>query len=74
MSKRMEGYRIYHGSGVSHDAWSKTLTGAKREASREMTHGGGSVSVVNVRTGEVWTREFWSRLSRYGWTGWKRSV
>ena len=68
----MSRFTIKHASGVINKAKAKTLTGAKREASQEMTHGGGSVSVTDRETGEVWQREFWQNLNRFGWGPWKR--
>lgn len=57
-------------SGVEVDATAKTLTGAKREASRWMSFGGGSVYVV-VDGRDVCVREFWQNGNRFGWKKWK---
>lgn len=62
--------KIKHESGVTNVAKSTTLTGAKREATKTMTHGGGSVYVC-MPDGTVYGRIFWSSLSRFGWSKWQ---
>jgi hypothetical protein len=61
---------IEHASGVVNNVNATTLLGAKREASREMTYGGGSV-YLNF-DGETWKREFWQNLNRFGWSKWRK--
>lgn len=65
-------YLINHASGASNCAEAATLLGAKREASGQMTFGGKSVSVVNTKTKEIWRREFWQELNRFGWEKWTK--
>jgi hypothetical protein len=61
---------IRHDSGIVNTVRSRTLLGAKREASREMTYGGGSVTLYY--DGEVWHRELWTSGHSFGWGGWTR--
>jgi hypothetical protein len=65
-------YQINHESGVSNRADARTLTGAKREASSQMTYGGGSVEVVDIVTGDVWRREMWQSGHSFGWSRWTK--
>ena len=61
---------IKHESDVTYVAKSTTLAGAKREATKDMTHGGGSVYVC-MPDGTMYGRIFWSSLSRFGWGKWQ---
>lgn len=67
---REKQYQLRSGSGVVVDADAKTLTGAKREATRWMTHGGGAVYVLEDGR-EVCFRPFWESGSRFGWDKWR---
>ena len=62
--------KIKHGSGATYAAKSTNLTGAKREATKSMTYGGGSVYVC-MPDGVVYGRLFWSSLNRFGWSKWQ---
>ena len=58
-------------SGVQVPADSTTIAGAKREASRWMSFGGGSVAVLDAATKEpLCVRPFWQHLNRFGWDAW----
>lgn len=61
---------IEHESGVINSVNAKTLIGAKREATKEMSFGGGSVTLYF--NGEIWTREFWSGVRNFGWNKWEK--
>lgn len=63
-------YTIHHQSGVITTSTAKTLAGAKREASKDATHGGGSVT-VHCDGNPVCRREFWQSLDRFGWEKWE---
>ena len=67
-------FRISHDSGVEYNAMSQTLLGAKRQASEDMTFGGGHVYVTDTDSGQVWTRQQWRCYSRFGWRKWERVV
>jgi hypothetical protein len=67
-------FRIRHDSGVEYNAMSQTLLGAKRQASEDMTFGGGHVYVTDTDSGQVWTRQQWRCYSRFGWRKWERVV
>ena len=67
-------FRIWHYSGVGYNAKSQTLLGAKREASQDMTYGGGHVYVTDTVSGHVWTRQHWRSYDRFGWRKWERIV
>lgn len=67
----MARFMIYADSGVSISSSAKTLTGAKREASKWMSFGGGSVYVKDTTNGEVLMRPFWRNLSHFGWGRWE---
>lgn len=66
----MSTYSIHHASGVVTTSSAKTLTGAKREASKDMTHGGGSVTVY-ADNQPVCKREFWQSIRHFGWEKWQ---
>lgn len=63
-------YYIHHTSGITNRADATTLTGAKREASGQMTFGGGSVTVEERETGRFFRRCFWHDLNCFGWESW----
>ena len=64
-------FKIYaHKSGITEIANAKTLAGAKREASDWMSHGGGSVSVLDMDGYVLATRCFWQNGNRFGWDKW----
>lgn len=63
-------YQMRADSGVVVDATAKTLTGAKREASKWMAFGGGSVYVV-ADGKDVCVRKFWQNGNHFGWDAWK---
>lgn len=66
----MSAYTITADSGVTINSTSKTLVGAKREASAWMSFGGGSVWVLQA--GEpVAMRRFWRDGNRFGWGRWE---
>ena len=64
--------KIEHSSGVINKATATTITGAKREASKQLTFDGGSVHVYDTKTGETWSRVFWRSINRFGWDKWKK--
>jgi len=64
-------YAISNASGVSCVASSRTMLGAKREASAQATFGGGDVEIVDLETGERWRRVFWQKLHCFGWEPWE---
>jgi hypothetical protein len=61
---------IKHQSGVTNNVNATTLTGAKREATKQMSYGGGSVTLYF--DGEIWYRNFWQQLNRFGWDRWTK--
>jgi hypothetical protein len=65
-------YQINHESGVSNRANAKTLIGAKRKASKEMTYGSESVEVVDIVTGGVWQCRIWKNGHKFNWDRWAK--
>ena len=65
-------FKISHDSGVEYNSKSKTLIGAKCEATQDMTFGGGHVYVTDTVSGHVWTRQHWRSYDRFGWRKWER--
>lgn len=68
--KTMTTYTIHHASGVVTTSTAKTLTGAKREASKDMTHGGGSVTIY-AGNKPACQRVFWQDRNQFGWGRWE---
>ena len=60
-----------HKSGVEIKAEANTILSAKREASKWMSHGGGSVSVLDDNGNPICTREFWETGNSFGWDKWQ---
>lgn len=67
----MAKFKIYHDSGVKTISNAKTIIGAKREASKLMTHGGRSVYVESPN-GVIYQRKFWSSGRNFGWDKWEK--
>ena len=63
-------YMMRADSGIIEYA-GKTLIGAKREASKWATFGGGSV-YVETPAGEIYWREFWQNGNSFGWKRWSK--
>lgn len=63
-------FKLIADSGVEITANAQTLTGAKREATKWMTFGGGSVSVANSKGNILCTRYFWRIGNHFGWDKW----
>jgi hypothetical protein len=63
-------FYICHESGVINRANAKTLAGAKREATREKSFGGGSVWIEDENRNMLAMREFWQIGNSYGWNKW----
>lgn len=57
-------------SGVTVESSAKTLAGAKREATKWMTFGGGSVSVQDKHGNTLAIRQFWQNGNHFGWDKW----
>jgi len=63
-------YSLRADSGVIVQAKSRTLAGAKREASAWMAFGGGSVYVED-ETGVICYRRFYKNGNHFGWHEWE---
>jgi len=63
-------YLYAHKSNIKVQARATSLIGAKREASKWMTYGGGSISVLDKNSVILATREFWEDHNRFGWERW----
>lgn len=64
----MATYNIVFTSGVKSQV-STSLLGAKREASKFLTHGNG-VTVCDSNFNPICKRDFWSAGNRFGWSKW----
>jgi len=63
-------YTAFASSGVEIDLDAKTLIGAKREASKWISFGGGDVT-VSADGKPVAIREFWQVRHLFGWDPWR---
>lgn len=67
----MAKYHIYHSkSQMNFESSAKTLIGAKREATSQMTHGGGGVSISDDQGNVICGREFVERIGGFKWMPW----
>lgn len=66
-------YYIYHEkSGIQYPANSKTLLGAKRQASADASYGGGTVYILDGKNGmALCKREFYATLQDFWWSQWE---
>lgn len=64
-------YIIRAQSGAEIESKAKTLVGAKREASAWITHGGGTVYVLDAERNPICYRRMWSEGHRFGWLRWE---
>ena len=61
-------FEIIYSSGIYFN-YNGSLHGAKRMASKNLTHGCGNVTIYKENN-LICRREFWSRLSSFGWGKW----
>jgi len=65
-------FEIRFTSGVSYTVSARSMTGAKRIATRALAFGAGDVFVRDLQSGEAWWRSFWQAGNRFGWYPWAR--
>jgi hypothetical protein len=64
-------FTIEYASGVRHQSTAATLTGAQREATRELSHGGGSVTILDRHGDPRCRRVMWTVPGHFGWHRWQ---